>query len=254
MVKKAADQSKQLIQCDDRVTRNRLCTGLSTDTGDGSSSVAVRRSGEAKGWRVAVFIAVIGLHCLVGFIVIPSRTIRIASLHADGNLVLLSLPQKEHPPPLPMPAVPSHGPKRADATLDIPQPSNVAEPEPNNAITVPFDFGTDAAAAAKRLADQAENEKRRRNLAGPSDSQLEWWKNNAPLAPDHHLFGDDERAEGGELVTWMNDKCFYTTTKGITTFGMPQTSMVCKDPPKADGELFKDMRKKLDERAKGNAP
>jgi hypothetical protein len=35
---------------------------------------------------------------------------------------------------------------------------------------------------------------------------------------------------------------------------MPQTSKVCKDPPKPETELFKDMRKKLDEGAKGRAP
>ena len=51
----------------------------------------------------------------------------------------------------------------------------------------------------------------------------------------------------------MNDKCYYTT-HGINTFGMPQTSQVCKDPPKAETELFKDLRKKLDEAAKGSAP
>ena len=51
----------------------------------------------------------------------------------------------------------------------------------------------------------------------------------------------------------MNDKCFYTN-HGITTFGLPQTGMVCKDPPKPETDLFKDMRKKLDEGAKGRAP
>jgi hypothetical protein len=35
---------------------------------------------------------------------------------------------------------------------------------------------------------------------------------------------------------------------------MPQTRKVCKDPPQADTELFKDMRKKLDAGAKGRVP
>jgi hypothetical protein len=60
-------------------------------------------------------------------------------------------------------------------------------------------------------------------------------------------------AEVGELITWMNDKCYYTT-HGIATFGMPQTSMVCKDPPKPETDLFKHMRKKLDAAPKGRAP
>jgi hypothetical protein len=61
------------------------------------------------------------------------------------------------------------------------------------------------------------------------------------------------RPAAAELITWVDDKCYWTT-HGITTFGMPQTSKVCKDPPKPDSELFKDMRKKLDERPMGRAP
>ena len=126
-------------------------------------------------------------------------------------------------------------------------------PEPNNAITLPLDLSVDADAAARRESGKEENEKRRRNLAGPSESQLEWWKNNTPATRDYHLDGDSERAEGGELITWVGDKCYYTTN-GISTFGMPQTSKVCKDPPKPETELFKDMRKQLDESARGKVP
>lgn len=130
---------------------------------------------------------------------------------------------------------------------------NVAEPEPNNAITVPFNPSTDADGTARREADKEQSEKRWRNLAGPSESQLEWWKNNAPLSRDYHLLGDSEHAEGGELITWVDDKCYYTT-HGTTTFGLPQTAKVCKDPFKPKTDLFKDMRKKVDESAKGRAP
>lgn len=75
---------------------------------------------------------------------------------------------------------------------------------------------------------------------------------DTPLARNHQL-GDTEHAEGGELITWVNDKCYFTT-HGVTTFGLLQTSRVCKDPPKPETDLFKDMRKKLDEGAKGRAP
>ena len=104
----------------------------------------------------------------------------------------------------------------------------------------------------RRQLDRQEDEIRRRNLAGPSQSQLQWWKDNAPPARDH-LSGNGEKAEGGELITWMNDKCYFTT-HGVTTLGLPQTSGVCKDPPKPETELFKDMRKQLDERSMARAP
>jgi hypothetical protein len=146
-----------------------------------------------------------------------------------------------------------HNRNRADTSAQMVRPPNMAEPEPNNAITVPFDTNVDAEDAAKRQAEKDENERHWRNLAGPSESQLQWWNNNAPLTPDHHLPGDNEHVEGGELIAWVDDKCYYTT-HGITTFGMPQTGMVCKDPPKAETELFKDMRKKLDERVKSRVP
>ncbi len=120
-------------------------------------------------------------------------------------------------------------------------------------LRLPLDLSADADSIARRQAEEEGNERRRRNLAGLSDSQLEWSRNNVPLVRDYHQRNDAERAEGGELITWMNDKCFYTN-RGITTFGLPQTSMVCKDPPKPQTDLFKDMRKKLDLSAKGPNP
>jgi hypothetical protein len=126
-------------------------------------------------------------------------------------------------------------------------------PEPNNAITLPLDLKGAADAAARRESDDQAAQRRRRNLAGPSDSQLEWSRNNVPPVGGYHQLGDLESAPGGELITWMNDKCFYTN-HGITTFGLPQTSKVCKDPPKPQTDLFKDMRKRLDESAQARAP
>ena len=214
----------------------------------------LRPTGRSERWRVAVFVAVIGLHFLVGFLLVTARSMRIARLRADTPLSLLPL-SRDRPLKAPAAAPPAPTPnlKRREASPDIDRPSSAAEPAPDNAITMPLDLSTDAAAVARRQADKEDHERRWRNLAGPSDSQLEWSRNNAPLIRDYHQWGDSERAEGGELITWVNDKCFYTT-HGITTFGMPHTSMVCKDPPKPETDLFKDMRKKLEAAAKGPAP
>jgi hypothetical protein len=126
--------------------------------------------------------------------------------------------------------------------------------EPNNAITVPYiDWDAEAKEGAQRKVDNEEAERRRRNLAGPSDSQLDWARNNAAVTSEHHKWGDSERAEGGEVITWENEKCYWTT-HGVTIYGMLQTVKVCKDPPKTDAELFKEMRKKLDERGASPTP
>jgi hypothetical protein len=215
----------------------------------------LKRPGQSERWRVAVFIAVIGLHVLAGLLIFSTGTIRIERLPAAAPLSLLWL-SPENPLKLPVPSAattPEPSLKRRQASLDVEPPAAHAVPEPNNAITLPFDLSTEADAAARRQSDKEGKERRWRNLAGPSDSQLEWSRNNVPLIRDYHQFGDSERAEGGELITWVNDKCFYTT-HGLTTFGLPQTGMVCKDPPKPETDLFKDMRKKLDESAKGRAP
>jgi hypothetical protein len=216
----------------------------------------VGRASQSERWRLAVFVAVVGLHFLAGLLIVATRTIRIGRMRAvDAPLSLLRLSQESpaKPPVAGAASIPEHGVKKKAASPDVEPTPNVAAPEASNAITLPLDLSDEADAAARRQSEKEGNERRRRNLAGPSDAQLEWSRNNVPLIRDYHQLNDTERAEGGELITWMNDKCFYTN-HGITTFGLPQTAMVCKDPPKPETELFKDMRKKLDEGAKGPAP
>jgi hypothetical protein len=216
----------------------------------------LRRPGQAERWRAAVFAAVTGLHVLAIWVLFATGTIRIARLHAaDAPLSLLWLFPES---PLRVPAAskssaPEHNLKQRSGSREVEPPPSVMPPEPSNAISLPFDLSTDADSIARRQAEDEENEKRRRNLAGPSDSQLEWSRHNVPLVRGYHQRNDIEHAEGGEIITWMNDKCFYTN-RGITTFGLPQTSMVCKDPPKPETDLFKDMRKKLEESAQRPTP
>ena len=164
----------------------------------------LRRPGQSERWRVAVFVAVVGLHFLAGLLIFATGSIRIARLRViDSPLSLLSLSQ-ESPPKLPAslpPSIPTQNLRRRESSRDIELPAG-AEPEPNNAITLPLDLKLDAGAAARQQSDKEESERRWRNLAGPSESQMEWWRNNAPLARDRHLLGDSENAEGGELITW----------------------------------------------------
>ncbi|GAC1303492.1 MAG: hypothetical protein NVSMB10_05580 [Steroidobacteraceae bacterium] len=105
----------------------------------------------------------------------------------------------------------------------------------------------------RRTITNEEAEKRRRNLAGLSDSQLDWAKRNAPWAHDHHEAGDTEHESGGQVITWVSGKCYWTTP-GAAFSGMSRTTKVCKDPPKPDNELFTDMRKKLDDRGSTRDP
>jgi hypothetical protein len=214
------------------------------------------RPDRTERWRVAVFIGVVGVHLLAGLLMLAANKVRIAVSWPEQGVIVTFLRSAELRP-LPsvlstsqVPANFSNPKKRESSTPADGKP--VAEPD--NAITVPYiDWGAEAEVGAKRKVDNDEAERRRRNLAGPSDSQLDWARNNAAIVGEHHKLGDGERAEGGEAITWENDKCYWTT-HGVTIYGMPQTSKVCKDPPKADAELFKEMRKKLDERDTGRTP
>ena len=216
----------------------------------------LRRPGQAERGRAAVFAAVAALHVLAVWLLFATGTIRIARLRAaDTPLSLLRL-SPERPPPSQLPSAAAastlqHNLKKRAASPDNESPPpSVTAPEPRNAISLPLDLSADADSIARRQTEEEGNERRRRNLVGLSDSQLEWSRHNVPLPRNYHQLNDAESAEGGELITWMNDKCFYTN-RGITTFGLPQTSLVCKDPPKPETDLFKDLRKKLDESAKG---
>jgi hypothetical protein len=209
----------------------------------------LRRPGQSVRWRVAVFLVVVGLHFLVAVIILATGTIRIARLRTvEAPLSLLSLTQESPPKPPVTPPGSSQVVKHRASPQYVDQPP-IAIPN-SSAITLPLDLSTEA--AVRRQSDKEEHERLWRNLAGPSQSQLQWWRDNAPLTREH-LAGDSEKAQGGELITWVSDKCYFTT-HGISTLGMPQTSEVCKDPPKPETALFKEMRQKLDERTKGRAP
>ncbi|HEY2463665.1 MAG TPA: hypothetical protein VGI32_06370 [Steroidobacteraceae bacterium] len=214
----------------------------------------LRRPDQSERWRAAVFIAVLGLHVAAGLLLLASGRIRIGRVGAvESPLSLLWLPRESPPrPPISTASTPERDRTKREVPQNIERPP-ATTPEPSNAITLPLDLSVDADAAARRQSDKDGAERRWRNLAGPSESQLEWSRNNTPSVRGYHQLGDDERAAGGELITWVSDKCYYTT-RGITTFGMPQTTKVCKDPPKPETDLFKDMRKQLDAGAKGSAP
>jgi hypothetical protein len=159
------------------------------------------RDGQSGRWRLAVLVAVLGVHVLAGWLLFATSSILIARGRAAAPLSLLWLPQESPANPrINSPPIPAHSLKRRTASADIEPTPQIAAPEPSNAITLPLDLSSDADSVARRQADKEENERRRRNLAGPSDSQLEWSRNNVPLLRDYHQLNDIEHAEGGERI------------------------------------------------------
>jgi len=231
--------------------RTTLRTGTQLSNDSRSSLITKKRrdtvgqtgsSHRAERWRFAVFIAVVGLHLFVGFLILAAPKARIPTSRPEQFVPLTFLSFTE-------PHRPTSDFSTSQAVPVGPKPMvepSVAAPALNNAITLPsVDWGAEADGAAQRRIDNEETTRHRRNLAGPSDSQLDWARNNIPFVSEHHKLGDSERPGDGEVITWENDNCYWTT-HGITTFGTPQPLKVCKDPPKPDTALFKEMRKNLD--------
>jgi hypothetical protein len=124
-----------------------------------------------------------------------------------------------------------------------------------NAITVPLetdsppiDWDSEAGLAVQHIVTRVEQGKAHRNLAGPSQAQLERSIKSTPDDSRHNA-GDTEHVDGG-LVTWVNDRCYYTTAGVSTSLTGRATLKVCKPKKSApDGDLFKDMERKLDGRS-----
>lgn len=217
------------------------------------TGMRLNRSDLTEKWRVAVVIAVVALHLLVGTLFLAATQIRTVVPHPERAIPLTFLYFRELPPPPPVLSS-SRVIKEAVNRTPPPRPPTIIAPNPDNAITVPpINWNAEAHAGVQQVLNHDEELRQHRNLAGPSDSQLQRAREIAPSTSEHHEPGKSERSEGGEVITWENDQC-YITNHGTTTFGPPQTLRVCKDPPKPETQLFKDMQKSLDDRVTNRTP
>jgi hypothetical protein len=183
--------------------------------------------------RVVVLVAVLMLHFLVGVLVIRASRFQVVIKPQEfAALIFLPSPKPEASRPVISSGVRPllSSPEKSRTTSRAPAP--VLDTEKNNAITMPnVDWGAQAQEAV-RNGEFTRLEKGNRNLV--------------PVPGAQHKAGRSERSEGGEVITWEDDECFWTT-RGINPNGMPETKKICKDPFKPDVQMFKDMRKKLDE-------
>jgi len=99
------------------------------------------RPGQSGRWRLAILVAVVGLHFLAGLLVLATGSIRIQRLRAAAPLSLLWL-TPESPPQRPAASAestPEHNLKKRETSRDIDR-RPLVEPEPSNAITLPLDL------------------------------------------------------------------------------------------------------------------
>jgi hypothetical protein len=188
--------------------------------------------GESQKWgqtRYAVLLAVSGLHVALVIALISVAKVRLRLASAPHPIELLVLhpnasPAISKPPPLLDRA------RKADPTTVPPPP----------ALTiVPLDSPTVDAGPAVDWTSEAQRVAQERVAKGdPNDRFRSFLKHpqgieTPPIDTNHHAAGESQHYEGGEVITWLNDRCYYTS-KGTPDphSGMPTTQKVCKDPPR----------------------
>jgi hypothetical protein len=128
--------------------------------------------------------------------------------------------------PMPSPSLPKPFPRQEERERSRVRTLPIAPPAPalvsDTAISVsPIDWDAEGARSARNLRDEG------REKPGPAlDS-----KPRVLVLPDQSNLlpqaGDTEHFEGGEVITWVNEVCYYTNQPGPMNFG-GESRKVCK--------------------------
>lgn len=189
---------------------------------------------DKRGWRAAVFLAVLMTHAVLLLLVIRTARWVASPRRFSEPLIVMLLADK----------VRETQPAAAPPAQVFRSRASKPEKPPNNAITIApetqalpqIDWEHEAELAAENGAAQAEKEKNYRNLAGLSVQQLSWVRQNhmEPAPPGiewtHPRFEFDRNT--GLPVFWVNDHCVLITVFIFCGIGHIEPN----------GQLFKHMR------------
>jgi hypothetical protein len=207
--------------------------------------------------RIAVMMAVLLIHAIVGAVLIrTSRAPLLFDLSAQPIAIELLpelsriQPKKSSSGTVHLPVAGDGGrmkPAQPDLAAETAPKSDDIPPEPVKDATVPsVDWDHEVAIAAQNRVNASESEKLYRNLAGFSAAQLEWMKRNRMEPVPYNPFWGDGRHENSPGVLWINDDCAIVSLLPVCRIKLGRR--------KARGDLFKDMRKYLDERVTDPLP
>jgi len=199
---------------------------------------------EAQKKRAAVFLCVLLMHGILG-----SLLIRTSRLHLPAGQVTQSFTIELLQELSRVPATRS----RPETVVSKPRTNSDLKPRstapaesagsignehpPDNATTQPpIDWDLEA----ESIAHDSVGKGSYRDLAGFTREQLEWMKRNKMAPVPYNPFWDDGRRVDEPGVLWINHDCAIVNWLPVCTFKLGKR--------KARGDLFKDMRKYLDER------
>jgi len=224
----------------------------------------VYRRPDSENWRAGVFVLVVLFHAILAIVLL--RASRLLDLRQGDEQALeitfIREPRQNPPDAANAPvATPRSATEANKATVrktpqDPDQQSRSVIAGDTQATAVPpIDWESAAQAAADAGIANAEQDKLHRNLSGPSPAQLEWIRKNAPSRDSQHHAGDTDYFDGGEIITWVSDRCYYSTAgKAVYGPGL-QTVRICKKPGRAArGDLLNNMQQYLDERLTAPLP
>jgi hypothetical protein len=198
----------------------------------------------AKNRRAAVFLCVLLIHA--GFGALLSRTSRLRLLvgpvtqpFAIEVLPELSQVQPQRNRAENVFSKPASGPDHKRPT--VPEASKAIindEHEPSGAITTPppIDWDLEAETVARNSVDK----RLYRDLAGLTQAQMEWMKRNQMAPVPYNPLWDDGRRLDEPGVLWINDDCAIVHLLPVCRIKLGKR--------KVRDDLFKDMRRYLDER------
>jgi hypothetical protein len=204
----------------------------------------MRLSVEFRDHRLAVFLCVLLFHGTLSALLIRASRIRLAVDQVTPSFAIELLPELSRVQaggnrPETVNSMPATNPgnKPRSAVAAEPRISIDSEPAPSSAITVPLvDWELEAETVARNIA----NAKLYRDLAGFTPEQLEWMKRNQMQPVPYNPLWDDGRHVDEPGVLWISDDCALVNLLPMCRIKLGKR--------KVRGDLFKDMRKYLDER------
>jgi hypothetical protein len=143
---------------------------------------------------------------------------QVAPVSAVTAMIWLTAPMPLRPLPKPSPQQKARAP--SGARIPLPAASPAPALVPDTTISVPpIDWDAEGARSAGNL---EVGEKPGPALDSKPQALVLPDKSNLP-----HKAGDTEHFEGGQLITWINEVCYYTSRPGPMNFG-GESRKVCK--------------------------
>jgi hypothetical protein len=199
---------------------------------------------EAKNKRAAVFLCVVLTHGILGALLIRTSPLHLPAGQVTQSFTIELLPELSRVPATRSrpETVVSKPRTNSDLKRRSTEPAESTGAVSNEHLSdsairqPPIDWDLEAESVARNSAGKRSY----RDLAGFTPEQLEWMKRNKMARAPYNPFWDDGRRVNEPGVLWINHDCAIVNLLPMCTFKLGKR--------KVRGDLFKDMRKYLDER------